>query len=184
MSPHASTATLTCPGRNMVRTLPSHFNLFCGKDKWNWMSHLACLGPVWRNLRRAAHDILMKSTCDRHIPIQRAEAIKLAVDLLDRPEVSWSQCLFTGIRILTLIVTPFARASSPTSSDTRPLLSSRFVSECIVRHSKIPLSRSSTTIKDIGITCWNPETPRRSMFSRSWSTFQNDGPRGKRSVIW
>ena len=56
-------------------------DLFC-------LNYSYFLGPVWRNLRRAAHDILMKSTCDRHIPIQRAEAIKLAVDLLDRPEVS------------------------------------------------------------------------------------------------
>ncbi|CAL1706645.1 unnamed protein product [Somion occarium] len=43
-------------------------------------------GPTWRNLRRASHDMLTKSACDKHLPIQRAEATQLMADFLDTPD--------------------------------------------------------------------------------------------------
>ncbi|KAK7692435.1 hypothetical protein QCA50_004060 [Cerrena zonata] len=43
-------------------------------------------GPTWRNLRRAAHDVLSAEACVKYIPIQRAEAFRLMYDLLERPQ--------------------------------------------------------------------------------------------------
>lgn len=44
-------------------------------------------GPNWRNLRRAAHDVLSPEACAKYIPIQRAEACKLLHDFLEQPKV-------------------------------------------------------------------------------------------------
>ena len=44
-------------------------------------------GSTWRNMRRAAHDVLSAEACVKYIPIQRAEACKLMLDFLDRPQV-------------------------------------------------------------------------------------------------
>ncbi|CAL1706613.1 unnamed protein product [Somion occarium] len=43
-------------------------------------------GPLWKTMRRAAHDILSRDACMKHLPIQRAEAVKLMYDLLERPK--------------------------------------------------------------------------------------------------
>lgn len=45
------------------------------------------IGPLWKTMRRAAHDILSRDACMKHLPIQRAEAVKLMYDLLERPKV-------------------------------------------------------------------------------------------------
>ncbi|CAL1707417.1 unnamed protein product [Somion occarium] len=47
---------------------------------------LARYGPHWRNLRRAAHDLLNKEACLSHLPIQRAEASQLMYDVLQQPQ--------------------------------------------------------------------------------------------------
>ncbi|CAL1694557.1 unnamed protein product [Somion occarium] len=47
---------------------------------------LARYGPTWKALRRAAHDILSREACMKHLPIQHAEASQLMYDLLERPE--------------------------------------------------------------------------------------------------
>ncbi|CAL1699682.1 unnamed protein product [Somion occarium] len=43
-------------------------------------------GPMWKNMRRAAHDILSRDACMKHLPIQHAEAVKLMYDFLERPK--------------------------------------------------------------------------------------------------
>ncbi|CAL1707418.1 unnamed protein product [Somion occarium] len=43
-------------------------------------------GPHWRNLRRAAHDLLNREACLSHLPIQRAEASQLMYDVLQQPQ--------------------------------------------------------------------------------------------------
>ncbi|KAK7687147.1 hypothetical protein QCA50_009650 [Cerrena zonata] len=47
---------------------------------------LARYGPHWRNMRRAAHDLLNKEACLSHLPIQHAEASQLMYDLLQDPQ--------------------------------------------------------------------------------------------------
>ncbi|CAL1703430.1 unnamed protein product [Somion occarium] len=46
---------------------------------------VARYGPMWKNMRRAAHDILSRDACMNHLPIQRAEVVKLMYDFLARP---------------------------------------------------------------------------------------------------
>lgn len=40
-------------------------------------------------MRKAAHDMVSREACNKHLPIQRAEATQLLADLLDSPEVSF-----------------------------------------------------------------------------------------------
>ncbi|CAL1706615.1 unnamed protein product [Somion occarium] len=47
---------------------------------------LSRYGPLWRTLRRAAHDMLTKEACMQHLPIQRAEACQVMYDFLEHPE--------------------------------------------------------------------------------------------------
>ncbi|CAL1707421.1 unnamed protein product [Somion occarium] len=56
-------------------------------------------GTHWRNMRRAAHDLLNKEACLSHLPIQRAEASQLMHDILQQP-----QHLYAHIRRYTASV--------------------------------------------------------------------------------
>ena len=45
------------------------------------------LGPVWKSLRRAAHEVMTPEACEHHLPIQAAEASQLMFDILMNPKV-------------------------------------------------------------------------------------------------
>ncbi|KAL4248918.1 cytochrome P450 family protein [Abortiporus biennis] len=47
---------------------------------------LARYGPTWRTLRRAMQQFLSREACERHFPIQQAEATQLMYDMLKAPD--------------------------------------------------------------------------------------------------
>ncbi|KAF8510750.1 cytochrome P450 [Gautieria morchelliformis] len=47
---------------------------------------LARYGKNWRTLRRAAHELLTRNACERHLPIQEAESTQLMYEFLTRPQ--------------------------------------------------------------------------------------------------
>ena len=64
------------------------------------------LGPVWRSMRRAAHDMLSPKACLKHVPIQRAESSQLLYDLLMDPKVGFLVVLDSS----SLICSPFSNS--------------------------------------------------------------------------
>ena len=76
------------------------------------------VGPEWRSVSRAAHDMLSLRACLSHLPTQYAESARLMFDLLKHPKVShrsatlkWvhlkSLCVRTSIHTLTDTPAPF-----------------------------------------------------------------------------
>lgn len=49
---------------------------------------LAHYGTEWKLLRRTVRDILTREACQKHLPIQQAEATQLMYDLLKDPQVT------------------------------------------------------------------------------------------------
>jgi hypothetical protein len=49
--------------------------------------------PRWMTLRRAVRSMLTKQKCEEHWPIQRAESVQLAFDIMNDPHVRSSPLL-------------------------------------------------------------------------------------------
>ncbi|KAF8531833.1 cytochrome P450 [Gautieria morchelliformis] len=60
---------------------------------------LARYGKNWRTLRRAAHELLTRHACERHLPIQEAESTQLMYEFLTRP-----QSFYDGIKRYSMSV--------------------------------------------------------------------------------
>ncbi|KAG8912689.1 hypothetical protein FRC00_003985 [Tulasnella sp. 408] len=61
---------------------PNHIAMRVADGKNMVLAHYT---DDWRALRRAAHEILTPQACERHLPIQQAEATQFMHDLLTRP---------------------------------------------------------------------------------------------------
>ncbi|KAF9011143.1 cytochrome P450 [Cyathus striatus] len=44
-----------------------------------------CFSSAWRNQRRATHEMLRAQTCQKYVPVQKAEVYQLAIELVNNP---------------------------------------------------------------------------------------------------
>ncbi|KAK7686214.1 hypothetical protein QCA50_010434 [Cerrena zonata] len=58
----------------------------------------------WRIMRKAAHDMVSREACNKHLPIQRAEATQLLSDLLDSPEHFYTHIYRYTASVVTSVV--------------------------------------------------------------------------------
>ena len=53
------------------------------------MNYFFLIGPHWRNMRRATHQLLSKEATREHFPIQQAEATMMLCNILEDPQVRY-----------------------------------------------------------------------------------------------
>ncbi|KAJ7589614.1 cytochrome P450 [Mycena floridula] len=92
-----SASTVDRPANRLVLAVTGGYNIA-----------FARYTEVWRTLRKAAHTILSPQASNRHLPMQKAEAIQLMYDLLKDPEAFYNHirrysnsvimCLLYGTR--------------------------------------------------------------------------------------
>ncbi|CAL1714344.1 unnamed protein product [Somion occarium] len=61
-------------------------------------------GETWRIMRKAAHDMISKEACNRHLPIQRAEASQLMFDLVGSPQHFYTHLYRYSASVITSVV--------------------------------------------------------------------------------
>lgn len=83
--PPVYVAELVSGGFELPLTRYGSLIVLCGSS--SVFSHFSFPGETWRIMRKAAHDMISKEACNRHLPIQRAEASQLMFDLVGSPQV-------------------------------------------------------------------------------------------------
>ncbi|CAL1706624.1 unnamed protein product [Somion occarium] len=61
-------------------------------------------GDEWRLMRRAAHDMISREACNRHLPIQQAEASQLMFDLVGSPEKFYTHLYRYTASVITSVI--------------------------------------------------------------------------------